>query len=69
MTESNRTPLTPELVAEMAAAGGWPIAEEDLAEVTPLIDALYELGAQVERYDLTGYEPEFAWDARWERAE
>lgn len=69
MTKPNRTPLTPELVGAMAAAGGNPIAPEDLAEVTGLIDALFEMATELDHFDLTGYEPEFAWDARWEAAE
>lgn len=66
MTEFPRTPLDADLVAAMAAAAGRPIAAEDLAEVTPLIDALYELEATLDRFDVSGVEPEFTWDARWE---
>jgi hypothetical protein len=34
-----------------------------------LIDALYDLETTLERFDVSGVEPEFKWDARWEKAE
>jgi hypothetical protein len=69
MSEPHRTPLAEDLVAQMAAASGRPVAQEDLAEVTGLIDALYDLETHLARFDVSGVEPEFKWDARWEKAE
>jgi hypothetical protein len=69
MGEPIRTPLTPELVAAMAAAGGRPLAADELADVTGLITALYDLEAKLDRFDVSHVEPEFKWDARWDRAE
>lgn len=64
-----RTPLTPELVAGLAAAAGRPIEPGDLDEITGLISALFDLESTLDRFDVTGVEPELTWDARWETAE
>lgn len=69
MPEHHRHPLSADLVAQMAVAAGRPVAPEDLADVTGLIDALYDLETTLERFDVSGVEPEFKWDARWEKAE
>ena len=58
-----------ELVAQMSAAAGRPVAPDDLADITVLIDALYELETHLDQLDLTGVEPELKWDARWEVTE
>ena len=68
MAEQQRKPLSADLVAQMAVAAGRPVAAEDLVEVTGLIDALYDLETKLVRFDVSGVEPEFKWDARWEKA-
>jgi hypothetical protein len=67
MTEPSRTPLTPDLVAAMATAAGTPIPPDHLEEATTLLAALYELEARLGELELDGIEPEFRWDARWDR--
>ena len=67
MTDTPRTPLTPELVAAMAEAAGSPIPADHLDEATALLSALYALEARLGQLDLDGIEPEFRWDARWDR--
>ena len=67
MTDTPRTPATPELVAAMAAAAGTPIPPDHLEDATELLSALYELDARLDQLDLDGIEPEFRWDARWDR--
>ena len=69
MSDTPRTLLTPDLVAAMAAASGRPIAAADLDAATELLDALYDLERKLDRFDVSNIEPEFKWDARWERAE
>lgn len=69
MHASSRQPLTPDQVAGLAAAAGRPIEPDDLAEITDLISALFELESTLDRFDVTGIEPELTWDARWENAE
>lgn len=69
MSDSRRTPLTPDLVAAMAAASGSPIADADLESATQLLDALYDLESKLDRFDVSNVDPEFTWDARWERTE
>ena len=63
MAEQQRKPLSADLVAQMAVAAGRPVAAEDLVEVTGLIET------KLVRFDVSGVEPEFKWDARWEKAE
>ena len=67
MTDMPRAPLTPELVAAMAVAAGSPIPADHLDDATGLLAALYALEARLGRLDLDGIEPEFRWDARWDR--
>jgi hypothetical protein len=67
MTDTPRTPVTPELVTAMAAAAGSPIPDDHLEEATVLLSALYTLDARLGQLDLDGIEPEFRWDARWEQ--
>lgn len=67
MTDTPRTPVTPELVAAMAEAAGSPIPPDHLEEATTLLSALYELEARLGELNLDGIEPEFRWDARWDR--
>lgn len=67
MTNTPRTPVTPELVAAMSAAAGSPIPPDHLEEATTLLAALYELESRLGELDLDGIEPEFRWDARWDR--
>lgn len=67
MTDMPHTPVTPELVAAMAAAAGSPIPADHLEDATTLLSALYELEARLGQLDLDGIEPEFRWDARWDR--
>jgi hypothetical protein len=67
MTDSPRAPLTPELVAAMAAAAGSPIPDDHLEDATVLLSALYTLETRLGQLDLDGIEPELRWDARWDR--
>ena len=67
MTDLLRTPLPPELVAAMAEAAGSPLSADHLPDATELLSALYALEARLSRLDLDGIEPEFRWDARWNR--
>ena len=67
MTDMPRTPLTPELVAAMADVAGSPIPDDHLHDATELLAALYALEARLGQLDLDGIEPEFRWDARWNR--
>jgi len=67
MTDLLRAPLLPELVAAMAEAAGSPIADDHLHDATELLSALYALETRLSQLDLDGIEPEFRWDARWNR--
>ena len=67
MTDLSRARLTPDLVAAMADAADSPIPEDHLHDATELLAALYALESRLDQLDLDGIEPEFRWDARWNR--
>jgi hypothetical protein len=67
MTDMPPTLVTPELVAAMAVAAGTPIPADHLEDATELLSALYALETRLGLLDLDGVEPEFRWDARWDR--
>ena len=69
MHAPNRPPLTPELVAGLAAATGCRVEPDDLDEITGLITALFDLESNLDRFDVSEVEPELTWDARWASAE
>jgi len=57
--------ITEELVTQLTEIAGYRVAPERVGIVTDRLQDLYELAAQLDGLDLTGYDPAIDYDPTW----